>query len=135
MGKIMRRVLIVVPAVALQVLWHVLLVKWLAPYAPLIVSLLSVAAVFMVLFIVIKRDESTYKLLWLLIILTMPLVGALLYLFFGNKRTAKPLKKRLQGVASRRSPSAPCGRDTLCGGKAHGADHPLAGEENRVSPV
>lgn len=35
----------------------------------------------MVLFIVIKRDESTYKLLWLLIILTMPLVGALLYLF------------------------------------------------------
>lgn len=31
MGKIMRRVLIVVPAVALQVLWHVLLVKWLAP--------------------------------------------------------------------------------------------------------
>lgn len=104
MGKIMRRVLIVVPAVALQVLWHVLLVKWLAPYAPLIVSLLSVAAVFMVLFIVIKRDESTYKLLWLLIILTMPLVGALLYLFFGNKRTAKPLKKRLQGVESSGDP-------------------------------
>ena len=104
MGKIMRRVLIVVPAVALQVLWHVLLVKWLAPYAPLIVSLVSVAAVFMVLFIVIKRDESTYKLLWLLIILTMPLVGALLYLFFGNKRTAKPLKKRLQSVESSGDP-------------------------------
>ena len=101
MGKIMRRVLIVIPVVALQVLWHVLLVKWLSPYAPLLVSLLSVAAFFMVLFIVIKRDESTYKLLWLLIILTMPLVGALLYLFFGNKRTAKPLKKRLQSVASR----------------------------------
>ena len=104
MGKIMRRVLIVVPAVALQVLWHVLLVKWLAPYAPLIVSLVSVAAVFMVLFIVIKRDESTYKLLWLLIILTMPLVGALLYLFFGNKRTAKPLKKRLQSVENSGDP-------------------------------
>ena len=104
MGKIMRRVLIVVPAVALQVLWHVLLVKWLAPYAPLIVSLVSVAAVFMVLFIVIKRDESTYKLLWLLILLTMPLVGALLYLFFGNKRTAKPLKKRLQSVENSGDP-------------------------------
>ena len=92
MGKIMRRVLIVVPAVALQVLWHVLLVKWLAPYAPLIVSLLSVAAVFMVLFIVIKRDESTYKLLWLLIILTMPLAGAALYLLFGNRRSARILQ-------------------------------------------
>ena len=118
MGKIMRRVLIVVPAVALQVLWHVLLVKWLAPYAPLIVSLLSVAAVFMVLFIVIKRDESTYKLLWLLIILTMPLVGALLYLFFGNKRTAKPLKKRLQGVASRGDPRPlPVGETPFAGEK------------------
>ena len=118
MGKIMRRVLIVIPAVALQVLWHVLLVKWLAPYAPLIVSLLSVAAVFMVLFIVIKRDESTYKLLWLLIILTMPLVGALLYLFFGNKRTAKPLKKRLQGVASRGDPRPlPVGETPFAGEK------------------
>ena len=118
MGKIMRRVLIVVPAVALQVLWHVLLVKWLAPYAPLIVSLLSVAAVFMVLFIVIKRDESTYKLLWLLIILTMPLVGALLYLLFGNKRTAKPLKKRLQGVASRGDPRPlPVGETPFAGEK------------------
>ena len=118
MGKIMRRVLIVVPAVALQVLWHVLLVKWLAPYAPLIVSLLSVAAVFVVLFIVIKRDESTYKLLWLLIILTMPLVGALLYLFFGNKRTAKPLKKRLQGVESSGDPHPlPVGETPFAGEK------------------
>ena len=118
MGKIMRRVLIVVPAVALQVLWHVLLVKWLAPYAPLIVSLLSVAAVFMVLFIVIKRDESTYKLLWLLIILTMPLVGALLYLFFGNKRTAKPLKKRLQSVESSGEPHPlPVGETPFAGEK------------------
>lgn len=118
MGKIMRRVLIVVPAVALQVLWHVLLVKWLAPYAPLIVSLLSVAAVFMVLFIVIKRDESTYKLLWLLIILTMPLVGALLYLFFGNKRTAKPLKKRLQSVESSGDPHPlPVGETPFAGEK------------------
>ncbi len=118
MGKIMRRVLIVIPAVALQVLWHVLLVKWLAPYAPLIVSLLSVAAVFMVLFIVIKRDESTYKLLWLLIILTMPLVGALLYLLFGNKRTAKPLKKRLQSVESSGDPHPlPVGETPFAGEK------------------
>lgn len=118
MGKIMRRVLVVVPAVALQVLWHVLLVKWLSPYAPLIVSLVSVAAVFMVLFIVIKRDESTYKLLWLLIILTMPLVGALLYLFFGNKRTAKPLKKRLQGVESSGDPHPlPVGETPFAGEK------------------
>jgi cardiolipin synthase len=37
-------------------------------------------------------------LLWLLVILSLPLVGALLYLLFGNKRTARPLKRRLQQV-------------------------------------
>lgn len=100
MGKIMRRVLIIVPAAALQVLWHLMLIKWLSPYAPLIVSALSVVAFFLVLYIIIKRDESTYKLLWLLVILTMPLVGTLLYLFFGNMRTAKPLKKRLESAQS-----------------------------------
>lgn len=98
MGKIMRRVLIIVPAAALQVLWHLMLIKWLSPYAPLIVSALSVVAFFLVLYIITKRDESTYKLLWLLVILTMPLVGTLLYLFFGNMRTAKPLKKRLESA-------------------------------------
>lgn len=96
MGKIMRRVLIIVPAAALQVLWHLMLIKWLSPYAPLIESALSVVAFFLVLYIIIKRDESTYKLLWLLVILTMPLVGTLLYLFFGNMRTAKPLKNALR---------------------------------------
>ena len=95
MGKIIRRILTIIPAVALQSLWLLLLMKWLTPYAPIIVSLLSVAAFFLVVFIIIKRDETAYKLLWLLVILSLPLVGALLYLLFGNKRTARPLKKAL----------------------------------------
>lgn len=63
MRKIINRILIVIPAVALQALWLLLFTKWLAPYSALIASLLSIVAVFLVLFIVIKRDESTYKLL------------------------------------------------------------------------
>ncbi len=104
MRKILNRILIVIPAVALQVLWLLLLTKWLAPYSALIASLLSIVAVFLVLFIVIKRDESTYKLLWLLVILTAPLAGALLYLCFGNKRTARPLRRRLESVRESNDP-------------------------------
>lgn len=104
MRKILNRILIVIPAVALQVLWLLLLTKWLVPYSTLIASLLSIVAVFLVLFIVIKRDESTYKLLWLLVILTIPLVGTLLYLCFGNKRTAKPLRRQLESVSKSNDP-------------------------------
>ncbi|WP_293835384.1 phospholipase D-like domain-containing protein [uncultured Parolsenella sp.] len=104
MRKILNRILIVIPAIVLQVIWLLLLTKWLAPYSALIASLLSIVAVFLVLFIVIKRDESTYKLLWLLVILTIPLVGTLLYLCFGNKRTAKPLRRRLESVSKSNDP-------------------------------
>lgn len=53
MGKIIRRILTIIPAVALQSLWLLLLMKWLTPYAPIIVSLLSVAAFFLVVCITI----------------------------------------------------------------------------------
>ena len=109
MKKIVRRILI---------LWLLLLVKWLAPYTALITLTMSVAAFFFVLYIIIKREERTYKILWLLVILTFPLPGALFYLFFGNKRTAKPLKKRLQGVASRGDPRPlPVGETPFAGEK------------------
>lgn len=104
MGKILRRVLIVIPVAVLQVLWLLLLMKWLAPYATLLSLGLTVAGFLLVLYIIIKRDEGTYKILWLLVILTFPLVGALLYLLFGNKRTARPLKRRLRRVREAGTP-------------------------------
>ena len=106
MGKIIRRILVVIPAVALQALWIILLARWLAPYATFIALALSIAAFLLVLFIVVKRDEGTYKLLWLLVILTVPLAGALLYLLFGNKRTARPLEKRLRHTQESGDPQA-----------------------------
>lgn len=110
MSKMLRRVLTVIPAAAVQALWILLLVKWLSPYAAYITLALSVAAVLLVLFIIIKRDETAYKILWLLVILTVPVAGALLYLLFGNRRTARPLRKHLRRVQEAGQPAPlPCG--------------------------
>lgn len=110
MSKMLRRVLTVIPAAAVQALWILLLVKWLSPYAAYFTLALSVAAVLLVLFIIIKRDETAYKILWLLVILTVPVAGALLYLLFGNRRTARPLRKRLRRVQEAGQPAPlPCG--------------------------
>lgn len=95
MNKILRRVFTVLPAVLLQALWLFVLFEWLAPWAALINLVLTILAFIFVLYIITKQDESTYKILWLLVILTFPLAGALLYLIFGNKRTTEPLKKKL----------------------------------------
>lgn len=99
MKKIIRRVLIIFPAILLEIGWIYILLRWLAPWATLISTALSIAAFLFVLYIITKQDEGTYKILWLLVILTFPLAGAMLYLFFGNKRASKPLQKKLKSVS------------------------------------
>lgn len=96
MKKIVKRMLVVVPAVCLQILWLFVLMQWLAPYAALIELLLSLFALLYVLYIMSSRNESTYKTLWLLVILGLPVFGTILYLFLGNKRTTKPLREKLE---------------------------------------
>ncbi len=95
MKPIILRVLVVLPAVLLQALWLYVLLGWLAPWAAVINAVLSILAFIFVLYLITKRDEGTYKIIWLLLILTFPLPGALLYLLFGNKRTTRPLQKKL----------------------------------------
>ncbi len=96
MKRLTRRILIFLPACFLQFLWVYILVVWLLPWAVILNLALSILAFFFVLYLITKQDESTYKILWLLIILTFPIIGALLYLFFGNKRTTRPLRKKIQ---------------------------------------
>ena len=96
MGRIIRRIFIIIPAVALEALWIFALLTWLRPWAGLLATLLSVMAVIFVLYLVTKPDEVTYRILWLLIILSAPIPGALLYLLFGNKRTTRPLRRALE---------------------------------------
>lgn len=98
MKKVIRRVFVILPAILLQCGWLYILAQWLAPWAALINMALSVLAFLFVLYIITKQDEGTYKILWLLVILSVPLPGAALYAVFGDKRTTRPLRKRLEAV-------------------------------------
>ena len=104
MGRTIRRILSVIPAVAVQVLVLLVLIKWLSPYAAVINFILSIFSIIFVLYIMIAREEAAYKTLWLLLILPFPLAGAALYLLFGNKRTAHPLERRLEKARPEEKP-------------------------------
>lgn len=99
MKQIIRRAFIILPAVLLQFGWIYILYQWLSPWAALINTVLSVMSFLFVLYLITKQDEGTYKILWLMVILLFPLPGTALYLCFGNKRTTKPLRKRLATVS------------------------------------
>ena len=105
MKKILGRIIIVIPAIALQAFWYFVLFGFLNNLFQgylwnAINALLSILAVIFVTGLVTKRDESSYKLLWVMVIVAMPIFGALLYFVLGNKNTGKKLKKKLEQAAS-----------------------------------
>lgn len=104
MKKILGRALIVIPAVALQIFWYLVIFGLLSgllnrQLVAAINALFSVLAVVFVVTLAAKRDESSYKLLWAIIIVAMPVLGAMLYLLLGNKKTGRKLKKSLEQSA------------------------------------
>lgn len=105
MKKILGRMIIVIPAIALQTLWYMVVFGLLNSLFHgylwnAINALLSILAVVFVTGLVTKRDESSYKLLWVMLIVAMPILGAMLYFLLGNKNTGKKLKKKLEQSAS-----------------------------------
>lgn len=77
------------------VLWYLLILKWLSKAAGLLSIVLTVLSFLFVLYINTKREESSYKTLWLIVILTFPVLGAVMYIIFGNNNTAKKLEKNI----------------------------------------
>lgn len=105
MKKILARIMIVIPAIILQMVWYFIALGWLNNLFrehlwEILNALFSVLAVIFVTGLVAKRDESSYKLLWVMVIVAMPIFGAMLYVFWGNKNTGKKLKKNLEQSAS-----------------------------------
>jgi len=92
------RIVSALPVVVLQGLIIYGIAEWLAPFATLFYSVLSVLSALFVLFLISKRGEGAYKMLWLLVMFVAPLPGAVMYLFYGNRRTAKTLGQRLNAV-------------------------------------
>ena len=98
-GRIVTgRIVSVLPVVVLQGLIIYGIAKWLAPFATLFYSVLSVLSALFVLFLISNRGEGAYKMLWLLVMFVAPLPGALMYLFYGNRRTGNVLEKRLNAT-------------------------------------
>lgn len=92
------RIVAALPVVILQALIIFAIANWLAPFATFFYTLLSIFSALFILFLISKRDEGAYKMLWLLVILTAPLPGAFMYLLYGNKRTGKGLEQRLKSI-------------------------------------
>lgn len=95
MKRVIRRILALMPAILIQATLLFALMTVLSPYEAGINLALRIIAVLFVLYINTKVDEGAYKIIWLLTIMTFPALGVILYAIVGNKRTARPLMKKV----------------------------------------
>lgn len=129
--KIAGRVAAVIIPVAMQFLWYLVLLKWLSKAAGLLSIVLTVLSFLFVLYLNTKREESSYKTLWLIVILALPVLGTVMYIIFGNNKPAKKLEKRITRARLHMNFQLPDGE--LCVEKLSGEDKRLAQSVKRIS--
>lgn len=107
------RVVIVCTLIIVQALFIILLLWGLSSYFIYIYSLLGVLSFVVVLFIVSKSTNPSYKLAWVIPILIFPVFGGLLYLLIGSKSGTKSFKERIEDSYNKTIPLLKQDKDTL----------------------
>ncbi len=92
---IVYRILIVGALLILQVTWLVLSLLTFSNISPVVNAVFRITSI-VVLFIVINsRQNPAYKLAWSVPILIFPLLGGMMFAFFGTRQPSKKLREKL----------------------------------------
>lgn len=93
-----NRIFYVVLALCIQLFWIFLTVWRLIGYFRFISIAMSVISVIVVLYIVNRRINPSYKLAWTILIFTVPIFGLVLYFLFGSSRIASTMEEKYQCI-------------------------------------
>ena len=92
---VVNRIVITVVLILLQIVWFVFMLEKLARYSSWITTAFTALSIAIVLYIIGKDDNSAYKIGWIVLIMTLPLFGGLLYLFLGDKKPSQNMRRKL----------------------------------------
>ncbi|MCR1841326.1 cardiolipin synthase [Murimonas intestini] len=95
-GLVYGRTAVVVLLLVLQVIILMAGFFWLGEYMYYIYGGVTALAVLLVLFIINKRENPAFKLVWIILILLVPVFGAMLYLFVELQIGTKWMNARIQ---------------------------------------
>ena len=84
-----NRIFYVALALLIQMGWLLITAWRLAAYSKYISNAIGIISVLIVLWIVNKKINPSYKLGWTILIMTVPVFGVLLYVLFGKSRIAQ----------------------------------------------
>lgn len=100
---ISSRIFVTVTAVLLQLIWIFLMLWGLGAFSSHIMSIINLLSLMMVLWVVNKKINPSYKLAWTILILAVPVFGVIIYLLFGQSRVAKKMMLEAEAAARQTS--------------------------------
>ncbi|WP_158600676.1 phospholipase D-like domain-containing protein [Tessaracoccus antarcticus] len=95
------RAAIIALAFSVQMLLLVAVLTFLTEWSSAILAAQSVLAIIVMLFILNGRRETTYKLAWIIPVLTLPLLGSVFYLFYGATVMTRSQRERFDAATQR----------------------------------
>jgi len=98
------RVIIVGALILLQIAILAILIYNLSGKVVWVYSLFEFITVPVVIFVIIRKGNPSQKLAWVVFILGLPIVGCIVYMFWGGARTFPHLKKRMAQIESKQMP-------------------------------
>ena len=110
---LLGRATIVAIAILLQLCWLLSFLYGFRMRYTFLNTILDIGAVFVVLVIVNKRSNLSYKIAWTVVILAVPIVGLLVYFIFGRSELTRPTRKRMEAVNFEIEQSLPKHQDLL----------------------
>lgn len=93
-----NRIFYVALALLIQLVWIFLIVAKFVGYSQYISMALEIVTIVVVLWIVNKKINPSYKLAWTMLILCIPVFGVLLYLLFGQSRIATVMEESFEKI-------------------------------------
>lgn len=100
MKRVISRFISIIPALLLQIFWYSILIGFFSEYRVVLETILRIYSIIVVFYLELKREEPTYKVIWLIVIFIFPILGSWLYFCYGNDKTARNLNHKL--IASKK---------------------------------
>lgn len=106
MGKVVKKLLsmltsriflVGIPIIA-QIVWTMQLVDGVTAKIPYFQMILRAISVVLVLLLMLRDENSAYKIAWVIVIMITPIFGSLFYILNGNKRPTRFMRQKMQAV-------------------------------------
>ena len=103
-----------VSAVAIQLAFLVCYLYFLSSYSKIVGISYTVINILVLLFLISKDENPSYKLIWVVVILGIPMIGGILYVLFGNKRASRRLGMKIAEEHKQYLPAMQPNNDVGC---------------------